>query len=89
MGWRGIFVDAQTRSILNTDHSIGASGFSLPRTKGYALHGIFIDWQPVGENGPQLNFSIDNLFNRDYKMYLGEYMTGTGRDFKLSISQRF
>lgn len=87
-GWRGIFVDAQNRSILNTDNSIGASGFSLPRTKGYALHSIFVDWQ-VGQRGPHINFSIDNLFNRDYKMYLGEYMTGTGRDYKLSISQKF
>jgi len=87
MGWRGIFVDAQTRSILDTDKTAGS--YSLPKTKGYSLHGIFIDWQPIGSRGPQVNFSIDNLLNRDYKMYLGEYMTGTGRDFKLSISQRF
>ncbi|MBF7688550.1 TonB-dependent receptor [Acinetobacter rathckeae] len=89
IGWRGVFVDAQKRSILNTDNSIGASGFSLPRTKGYALHSIFMDWQLFSNKGPQLNLSIDNLFNRDYKIYLGEYMTGTGRDFKLSISQKF
>jgi len=89
MGWRGIFVAAQDRSIKDTDKSLGASFFSYPKTKGYSLHGIFVDWQPVGTKGPDLNFSIDNLFNRDYKVYLGEYMTGTGRDFKLSISQKF
>lgn len=87
MGWRGIFVDAQNRSITDTDPS--TASYSLPKTKGYSLHGIFIDWQPIGDSGPQVNFSIDNLFNKDYKMYLGEYMTGTGRDFKVSISQRF
>lgn len=87
MGWRGIFVDAQNRSIIDTDKS--AASFALPKTKGYALHSIFVDWQPIGDKGPQVNFSIDNLLNTDYKMYLGEYMTGTGRDFKLSISQRF
>ena len=89
MGWRGIFVAKQDRSLSDNDKSIAASSFSLPKTKGYSLHGIYADWQPVGEKGPTLNFSIDNLFNRDYKMYLGEYMTGTGRDYKLSISQRF
>ena len=89
MGWRGIFVGAQRRSLKDGDDSIAASSYSLPKTKGYALHGVFVDWQPVGEKGPHLNLSIDNLFNRDYKMYLGEYMTGTGRDYKMSITQRF
>lgn len=89
MGWRGIFVAKQDRSLSDNDKSIAASSFSLPKTKGYSLHGVYADWQPVGEKGPTLNFSIDNLFNRDYKMYLGEYMTGTGRDYKLSISQKF
>lgn len=89
MGWRGIFVAAQDRSLSDNDKSIAASSFSLPKTKGYSLHGIYIDWQPVGEKGPALNLSIDNLFDREYKMYLGEYMTGTGRDYKLSISQKF
>lgn len=89
MGWRGIFVAAQDRSLSDNDKSIAASSFSLPKTKGYSLHSVYVDWQPIGEKGPVLNFSIDNLFNRDYKMYLGEYMTGTGRDYKLSISQKF
>lgn len=89
MGWRGIFVAAQDRSLSDNDKSIAASSFSLPKTKGYSLHSVYADWQPIGEKGPVLNFSIDNLFNRDYKMYLGEYMTGTGRDYKLSISQKF
>lgn len=89
MGWRGIFVAAQDRSLSDNEKSIAASSFSLPKTKGYSLHSVYADWQPIGEKGPVLNFSIDNLFNRDYKMYLGEYMTGTGRDYKLSISQKF
>ncbi|MEG1856349.1 MAG: TonB-dependent receptor, partial [Acinetobacter sp.] len=89
MGWRGIFVAAQDRSLSDNEKSIAATSFSLPKTKGYSLHSVYADWQPIGEKGPVLNFSIDNLFNRDYKMYLGEYMTGTGRDYKLSISQKF
>lgn len=89
MGWRGIFVAAQDRSLSDNDKSIAASSFSLPKTKGYSLHSVYADWQPIGAKGPTLNFSIDNLFNRDYKMYLGEYMTGSGRDYKVSISQKF
>ena len=87
MGWQGIFVAAQDRSLSDSDPS--AHYFALPKTKGYSLHSVYTEWQPIGEKGPTLNFSIDNLFNRDYKMYLGEYMTGTGRDYKLSISQKF
>jgi len=89
MGWRGIFVGAQRRSLKDGDDSIAASSYSLPKTKGYSLHSVFVDWQPMGIKGPTLNLSIDNLFNREYRTYLGEYMTGTGRDYKFSISQRF
>lgn len=52
MGWRGIFVGAQRRSLKDGDDSIAASSYSLPKTKGYALHGVFVDWQPAGEKGP-------------------------------------
>lgn len=89
IGWRGVFTDKHTRSIADTDTSTGAAAWKLPQTPGYSLHSIFADWQPAGPKGPQINFSIDNLFNKDYKMYLGEYMTGTGRDYKISVSQMF
>lgn len=89
IGWRGTFVDRHDRSILNTDNSVGASGFALPRTSGYALHNIFAEWSPLKNDSVKVNLGIDNLFNKDYKMYLGEYMTGTGRDYKLSVSYQF
>jgi hemoglobin/transferrin/lactoferrin receptor protein len=89
LGWRGSFVDRQDRSIVNTDNSTGAQAFSLPRTSGYALHHIFVEWLPLPDESVKVNFGIDNLLNKDYKMYLGEYMTGTGRDYKLSVSYQF
>lgn len=86
-GWRGMYVRRQDRSPV--DHDPKAGSWGLPKSKGYALHGLFADWLPYGKKGPKVNLTIDNLFNREYRPYLGEAVSGTGRDFKLSIAQTF
>ncbi|XDZ51944.1 TonB-dependent hemoglobin/transferrin/lactoferrin family receptor [Neisseriaceae bacterium CLB008] len=86
-GWRGIFVRRQDRS--PKDHDPMAVYWGLPKSQGYALHGLFMDWAPRGKKGPQINLTVDNLFNREYRPYLGEAVSGTGRDIRFSIAQQF
>ncbi|PHM64630.1 hemin receptor [Xenorhabdus stockiae] len=87
MGWKGDFIRKQDRSPVDDDPEAGY--WSLPKTKGYALHGLFASWQPPFMHGFEARITIDNLLNRDYYPYLGEAVSGMGRNYKLSISQQF
>ncbi|WP_228863237.1 TonB-dependent hemoglobin/transferrin/lactoferrin family receptor [Xenorhabdus sp. PB30.3] len=87
MGWKGEFIRKQDRSV--SDHDPMATGWDLPKTKGYALHGLFASWKPSFIQGLEARITVDNLFNRDYYPYLGEAVSGIGRNYKLSISQQF
>ncbi|WP_431482336.1 TonB-dependent receptor [Pseudomonas solani] len=87
MGWTGNFVRKQDRS--PTDDDPLASGWSLPETQGYALHGLFATWQPKYIKGFEARLAVDNLFNREYYPYLGESVSGVGRNIKFSVSQFF
>ncbi|PHM55945.1 TonB-dependent hemoglobin/transferrin/lactoferrin family receptor [Xenorhabdus sp. KK7.4] len=87
MGWKGDFIRKQDRSPADGDPK--AKEWSLEKTAGYALHGLFASWQPHFIQGFEARITVDNLFNRDYRSYLGEAGAGIGRNYKLSISQQF
>ncbi len=87
MGWKGDFIRKQDRSPVDGDPE--ASYWSLPKSKGYALHGLFASWRPDFIKGFEARVTIDNLFNRDYYPYLGNKVSGIGRNYKFSISQQF
>ncbi|CDL83784.1 TonB-dependent hemoglobin/transferrin/lactoferrin family receptor [Xenorhabdus cabanillasii] len=87
MGWKGDFVRKQDRSPVDGDPKVWH--WSLPKSKGYALHGLFASWRPPLMKGFEARITVDNLFNRDYYPYLGEDVSGIGRNYKLSISQQF
>ncbi|MEH0875342.1 TonB-dependent hemoglobin/transferrin/lactoferrin family receptor [Pectobacterium cacticida] len=87
VGWTGDFVRKQDRS--PTDGDPKASGWALPKTKGYVLHGLFASWQPQSIKGFEARVTVDNLLNTDYHPYLGESVSGVGRNVKISVLQRF
>ncbi|MEQ1975286.1 TonB-dependent hemoglobin/transferrin/lactoferrin family receptor [Xenorhabdus sp. SGI240] len=87
MGWKGEFIRKQDRSLLDDDPA--ASDWSYHKSKGYALHGLFASWRPDFIKGFEARVTIDNLFNRDYYPYLGDEVSGIGRNYKFSISQQF
>ncbi|HHF1742186.1 TPA: TonB-dependent receptor, partial [Haemophilus influenzae] len=86
-GWRAEFVRRQDRSPLSGDPK--ASYWSLPASKGYSLHSLFLSWTPEKIKGMNIKITVDNLFNRAYNPYLGELASGTGRNIKFSLSQKF
>ncbi|OTA20996.1 hemin receptor [Xenorhabdus beddingii] len=87
MGWKGDFIRKQDRSPVDGDPM--AEYWELPKSSGYALHGLFASWRPSDIKGFEARVTIDNLFNRDYAPYLGESVSGIGRNYKFSISQQF
>lgn len=44
-GWTGDFIGAQRRSPMDADPA--ATYWSLPKSKGYAIHGLFANWKPA------------------------------------------
>ncbi|KIG23563.1 TonB-dependent hemoglobin/transferrin/lactoferrin family receptor [Haemophilus influenzae] len=86
-GWRAEFVRRQDRSPLSGDPEAGY--WSLPASKGYSLHSLFLSWSPAKIKGMNIKITVDNLFNRAYNPYLGELASGTGRNIKFSLSQKF
>ncbi len=83
-GWQGKFVAAQTK--VPDDEVVP---YALPASKGYALHGLFAQWQGSGRLADtKLNLSVDNLFNRSVQPYLAEAVYAPGRNIKLTLTQR-
>lgn len=87
MGWTGDFIGAQRRSPMDADPDAGY--WSLPKSKGYAIHGLFANWEPSFIDNTEVRFTVANLFNRDYYPYLGESVSGVGRDYRFTVVKRF
>ncbi|MBI6465494.1 TonB-dependent hemoglobin/transferrin/lactoferrin family receptor [Proteus mirabilis] len=86
-GWTGDFIGAQRRSPMDADPA--ATYWSLPKSKGYAIHGLFANWKPAFIDNTEIRFTVANLFNRDYYPYLGESVSGTGRDYRFTVVKSF
>ncbi|HHE8877226.1 TPA: TonB-dependent hemoglobin/transferrin/lactoferrin family receptor [Haemophilus influenzae] len=88
VGWRAEFVRRQDRSPSSGDPK-ASYYLSLPASRGYSLHNLFLSWSPAKIKGMNIKITVDNLFNRAYNPYLGELASGTGRNIKFSLSQKF
>lgn len=89
ISWTGLFVSAQNR----TPYNQGTGYFyARPESKGYAVHGISVDWTPKEGSlaGIEVHAAIDNLFDKYYEPYLSDGIAAMpGRNFKVSISRKF
>lgn len=88
VGWRAEFVRRQDRSPSSGDPK-ASYYLSLPASRGYSLHNLFLSWSPAKIKGMNVKITVDNLFNRAYNPYLGKLASGTGRNIKFSLSQKF
>ena len=85
-GWKGKFVGRQHD--VPDDAVFPYSPY--PATDGYALHDLFVSWEP--DSGPfdgmKANFAVQNVFDRYHVPYLGVF-PGKGRNIKFSLSKKF
>ena len=97
IGWQGEFVRKSDR--LPSDRYSGGMGSSVGDTyydhfdnASYDTQRIFANWKPqlAGLKDTEVNFVVDNLFNRFYQpAFSGDRVYSQGRNAKLSITQFF
>nr|WP_294978641.1 TonB-dependent receptor [uncultured Pseudomonas sp.] len=97
IGWQGEFVRKTDR--LPSDKYSGGMGTLLgdrywdqQANDSYDTQRLFASWKPrrLGLEDTELNFTVDNLFNRSYQPALsGDSVYSQGRNAKLSITQYF
>lgn len=81
-GWKSRFVAEQDRVFGTATARLASDAFNT--------HGIFASWKPVEGHaleGFELNASVENLFNEQYKEYLAND-PAQGRTFKFSLAKQ-
>ncbi|MBA1295999.1 TonB-dependent hemoglobin/transferrin/lactoferrin family receptor [Pseudomonas lurida] len=97
VGWMGQFIGATDR--LPSDKYSGGPGSSVGDTfydqynnKRYNTQGLFAKWKPQQAylKGTEVNFTLDNMFNNNYRPALsGDRAYTKGRDAKISVTRFF
>lgn len=98
LGWKGLWV-RQTDRVPSDKYAPGDMGSALGdsyydqrENDAYNVQGLFAKWTPQQRylKGTEVNFTLDNMFNRDYiPMLSGENVYSTGRNAKVSVTRFF
>ena len=84
IGWRGRY--AQRRSYTNT------AGSEVVR-KGFGVHDIYANWQPLGKDTFNVNLAVNNVGNKYYFSHSqragNRSLPEAGRDVRLNVNYRF
>lgn len=84
VGWQGRY--AQRRSYTNT------RGAEVTR-KGFGVHDIYVNWQPLGKDTFNVNLAVNNVGNKYYFSHSQRTsrisLPEAGRDIRLSMNYRF
>ncbi|MGY2291755.1 TonB-dependent hemoglobin/transferrin/lactoferrin family receptor [Pseudomonas sp. SDO528_S397] len=97
VGWQGQFVRKTDR--LPSDKypsgigsNFGDSFYDQTENASYNTQGLFANWKPQQAylKGTEVNFTVDNLFNRSYLPALsGDNAYSEGRNAKISVTRFF
>ncbi|WP_339529116.1 TonB-dependent receptor [Pseudomonas mucidolens] len=97
VGWQGQFVRKTDR--LPSDRysgglnsSVGDRFYDQYANASYDTQGLFANWKPQQAylKGTEVNFTVDNLFNRSYLPALsGDSAYSVGRNAKISVTRFF
>ena len=89
IGWRGRY--AQKSSYLS-EAALRGGGEPTVR-KGYGVHDFFVNWQPTGKDDLNINLSVDNAFDKNYRSHSqragANALPEPGRDVRLGLSYRW
>ena len=72
--------------------ALGDSAWDHRDNDAYNVQGLFASWKPQQPylKGTEVNFTLDNMFNRDYAPMLSDdNVYSTGRNAKVSITRFF
>lgn len=89
IGWRGRY--AQKSSYLS-EAALRGGGEPTVRT-GYGVHDFFANWQPTGRDDLNINLSVDNAFDKNYRSHSqragSNALPEPGRDVRIGLSYRW
>ena len=84
LGWRGRYLQKASGSVLvrNTD---------IVERKGFGVNDVFANWKPLGKDTLNVNFAVNNVFNKFYYPHSQkvETLPGVGRDIRLGVNYKF
>ncbi len=87
IGWQNRTVQKISGSVLvrerNDDGQV--------ERKSYNVNDIFANWKPLGKDTLNVNFSVNNVFNKFYYPHSqrGSTLPGIGRDVRLAVNYKF
>lgn len=93
IGWRGRYVQKAAGSILvagQKDHRSGKLENVV--RKGFGVNDVFANWKPLGKDTLNVNFAINNVFNKFYYPHSQRWtntLPGVGRDVRLGVNYKF
>ena len=84
IGWRGRYLQKASGSVLVRDKG-------EVKRKGYGVNDIFANWKPLGKDTLNVNFAVNNVFNKFYYPHSQkvETLPGVGRDIRLGVNYKF
>ena len=97
VGWQGMWM-RQTDRVPSDKYAkgpasvLGDSSWDQYENDRFNVQGLFASWKPQQAylKGTEVNFTLDNMFNRDYRPPLsGENATSLGRNAKVSVTRFF
>ena len=83
IGWQNRTVEKGQGSVL-----VRELGTTVVERKGYNVNDIFANWKPLGKDTLNVNFAINNIFNKFYYPHSqrADTLPGVGRDFRLAVN---
>ena len=86
IGWQNRTVEKGQGSVL-----VRELGTTVVERKGYNVNDIFANWKPLGKDTLNVNFAINNVFNKFYYPHSqrSDTLPGVGRDFRLAVNYKF
>lgn len=89
IGWRGRYVQ-------NAGYAPTSRGSDVALNvvrAGYGVNDIFANWKPTGKDDLNVNFAVNNVFDKNYKPHSqragASALSEPGRDVRLSVNYRF
>lgn len=85
LGWRGRYIQRSKETVV--------AGATLRERPGFGVHDVFLNWKPINKDTFNVNFSVNNVFNKFYYPHSQRAAVttwpGVGRDFRLGINYQF
>lgn len=84
LGWKGRYV----QDVNNIAVVVGGSSVSRD---SYIVHDFHLNWKPLKQENLNVNFALNNAFNKFYYPHSqrGTTLPGVGRDFRVNVNYTF